>query len=179
MTVYEHDDALRKNHRRARIVKVDDTGTQQLVDLKALKKDQPQKVHRLQLWGLSGNPVADAELLMLLMGGGSDRHLAMGGEHKDYRPKNLKSGETKLYDSLKQFVYLSQAGITIDAGEGKKPITLKCGNAVVTVVDGKITAKVGDMTLAVSAGRIDLGADPAPNAVMTDAGPSTKVFAVT
>ena len=54
------------------------------------------------------------------------------------------------------------------------------GVTLVTVKAGKvtITADSGGTVLAVNPGRIDLGADPAPNAVVTVAGPSPKVFAV-
>ena len=38
---YEHDDGMRPPTRRARIVKVDDKKSQQLVDISGLKNEKP------------------------------------------------------------------------------------------------------------------------------------------
>ncbi len=51
------------------------------------------------------------------------------------------------------------------------------GSTVLTVEKDKTTVDVGGMKVIVSKTRIDLGQENAPNAVMTDAGPSSVVFA--
>jgi hypothetical protein len=51
------------------------------------------------------------------------------------------------------------------------------GTTIVTIEKNKVTMAIGDMKIVLSPSRIDLGQEHAPNAVMTDAGPSTKIFA--
>lgn len=51
------------------------------------------------------------------------------------------------------------------------------GSTVVTIEKDKITLDASGLKVVVKPTRIDLGQEDAPNAVMTDAGPSTVVFA--
>jgi phage gp45-like len=51
--IFEHEDAIRSVMRRARVVKVDDSGTQQKLDLRGLASDQPQKIVRIGQHGFA------------------------------------------------------------------------------------------------------------------------------
>lgn len=95
---YEHDDAIRSNNRRYRIVKVDDSGTQQRVDLSGLPKEKPEEVWRPMAHGFTSNPPKDSDGYMVGMGGRSDRMLYVDGGHKQYRPRNLPEGAVALYN---------------------------------------------------------------------------------
>src|SRR5689334_8838230 len=95
---FEHDDGIRVTTRRARIVKVDDSGTQQLVDLKILKSELPKKVWRVMDFGHFSVPPEDTDGAVIQMGSRSDRTLYVDGGHKDYRPKNRPAGSSGIFD---------------------------------------------------------------------------------
>jgi hypothetical protein len=95
---WEHDDGMRPTTRRAQIIKVDDSKSQQRVDFSGLAKEKPKKIWRPQDFGYSSNPPKDSDGVMIQMGSRSDRTLYLDGGHKDYRPKNTPEGGTVLFD---------------------------------------------------------------------------------
>lgn len=154
---FEHDDAIRSMLRRARVLKVYDDGTQQKLDLGVLKKERPEKIVRVLPHGFSSNPNAEAEGILLQLGGRSDRSLFFGGEHKDYRQKNLKTGQAVLYDDKGNVVFAKGAdGLAVHAKEGK--VYVQPGS-------GKNVYLGGD------------GTDGSYAKVMTESGPSANVYA--
>lgn len=166
--------------RRATLLKTDDSGTQQILkQLRGLASEQPVDVYRPQPHGFSSHAPSGSEGLFLALGGRSDRLLALGFEHKDKRPKNLPEGGTALYDADGKILKMVKDGVDLDAGG--KPVTIR--NATTVKIEGSDAVfGVQGRYVRVRAGRVDLGiespTDSAPNAVITDAGPSTKVFAV-
>jgi phage gp45-like len=98
MSSWEHDDGIRVTTRRGRITKVDDSGTQQLVDLKILKNELPKKVWRPMDFGYFSVPPNDTDGVVVQMGSRSDRTLYLDGGHKDYRPRNRPAGSAGLFD---------------------------------------------------------------------------------
>ena len=114
MSYSEHDDAIRAMLRRAALTAdADDRETQQKVDLRGLKRDEPRAVHRLQMPGLSSVAIKGGEGYMSPMGGRSDRLLFIGGEHKDHRPKGKEPGDTVLYDHHGHAISLIKASMRI------------------------------------------------------------------
>ncbi len=110
---------LRTMLRRAQLVSLDDSGTQQLLDLSALKGDRPRKVPRVMDFGFASSPPAGADFLLLAAGGGSSRAMAVGGEHKDFRQANLPSGTSVLYDDKGNVIFAKGAsGIVVKSKEG-------------------------------------------------------------
>jgi hypothetical protein len=89
---WEHDDAVRSQTIRARIVKVDDSKSQQRVDLRGRKNEKPKKIWHLQPFGETGVPPKDSDGLFWQMGGRSDRSVYMDAGHEKYRPKNTPEG---------------------------------------------------------------------------------------
>ena len=115
----EDQDAVRATLRRAAITKVDDTGNQQLLNLQGLASDQPQKVVRVLPHGFSSNPPPQSEGIIKSLGGRSDRGMFIGGEHPQYRQKNLTSGAAVLYDQNGNIIFANmQNGIQISAKTG-------------------------------------------------------------
>lgn len=154
---YEHDDAVRTILRRARVLKVDDGGTQQKLDLAGLRNERPQKIVRVLPHGFSSNPPPEAEGVLIQLGGRSDRSLFIGGEHKDHRQKSLKTGQAVLYDDKGNVIFAKGTdGIAVHAKDGK--VYVKPG-------DGKKVFLGGD------------GDDGAYARVMTEDGPSANVYA--
>lgn len=116
MTISLEDrDAVRAMLRRAAIVAVNDGGAQQLVDLSGFASDQPKKIVRISDFGLASNPPAGGEGLIVCPGGRSDRAMFIGGEHKQYRPKNLAAGAVALY-STQMIITLGATTLVVDTG---------------------------------------------------------------
>lgn len=115
----ENNDAVIATLRRAGVLKVDDSGEQQLVDLIGLASDKPRKVVRVLPHGFSSNPPLQSEGIFKSLGGRSDRGMFIGGEHSEYRQKNLTSGAAVLYDQNGNVIFANmQNGIQIDAKTG-------------------------------------------------------------
>ncbi len=106
-------DALRTMLRRAAIVAVNDRGSQQLVDLFGYAGDKPAKVPTVGTFGLSANAPPGGIGMIVCPGGRSDKAMFFGGEHPNYRPTNLQSGATQLYDAFNHKILLTESGIVI------------------------------------------------------------------
>lgn len=163
---WEHDDALRSMFRRARLIKLDDSGSQQKVDLGGLKNERPKDIVRVLPHGFSSHPNKDSEGVMLQLGGRSDRTLFLGGEHKDHRQKNLNEGNAVLYDDKGNVVFMK-------GGDGIH-VTAKNGEVELRSTDEKVWVKPGDGKMVFLGGD---GTDGTYGFVMTDAGPSVNVKA--
>lgn len=177
---FEHDDTVRTILRRARLLKIDDSGSQQKADLAGLKNEQMQKIVRILPHGFSSHPPKDSEAVILQLGGRSDRTLVFGGEHKDKRFKNLEEGAAVLYDADGKFLRLRKDDTVLDAGN--KPVEIK--NATTIKVQGATDLVIGvnGRWIRIRPGRVDLGIESptgeAEHGVETSGGTSTKVFSV-
>lgn len=176
----EISDAVLGHLRRARVVKVDDGGTQQLLDLRGLAADRPERVVRVLPHGFSSNPPANAEGLLLALGGRSDRLFFVGGEHQDKRPKSLPAGACALYDASGKIIKFLPDETDWDAGG--KNVTIRNAAKVTIVGATEVALSANDQRFVrVRPGRIDLGVtaagQDAPHRVSTEAGPSGVVFA--
>ena len=154
----------------------DDDGDLQTVKGMGYAGEELSGVHRVMPFGISSHAPAGSHAIGIAGRGERSLVAALGLEHPDYRPKKQSAGNTTIYDqSGNASRYLGKDGVWHDAGDRPQKVT---GKTVVVEATEKVTVKVGDMVVVVTKNRIDLGADPAPNAVVTTAGPSTKVFAV-
>ena len=138
---------------------LDDSGDLQLARVLGYAGQDLTGVHRIQPFGFSSNPPVGSHGIGLPLFGLPDLAVALGLEAPGFRPRGLELGGTVLYDQNGSVVSLVNAVLTIAHVK-------------------KLLLKVGSTVISVTPGRIDLGADPAPNAVVTTAGPSSKVFAV-
>jgi phage gp45-like len=164
--MYEHDDVTRTQMRRARILKVDDSGTQQKVDLGGYKNERPEKIVRVLPHGFTSYPNKEAEGIMLQLAGRSDRTLFLGGEHKDYRQKDLKEGQAVLYDDKGNVIFAK--------GDDGLRVHAKKGEVEVHSDDQKVWVKPGDGKFVFLGGD---GTDGTYDFVLTLSGPSINVKA--
>lgn len=96
----EERDAVRTAMRRGTIQKIDDSGSQQIVKrARGGASEEFEDIYRPQPHGFTSHPPANSEFLVMALGGRSDRMLALGGEHKDHRFKNLPEGATAIYNA--------------------------------------------------------------------------------
>jgi phage gp45-like len=143
---------------RARLVGIDDSGDQQLLDFEGFAGERFTKVARASFHGFSSNPPIGSVGWVQRIGS-SDRLQALGFENTS-RPRNTVSGGGVLHDEFGNIIYAKMAG-GIEA----------------RVVNGKFEVDVQGMKIIATAARIDLGG-PGGFAVETVAGPSSKVFAI-
>lgn len=111
--LFEHEDGVRVTTRRARIVKVDDSKSQQKVDIKGLKNEKPEKIWRPQDFGFSSNPPKDCDGVLVQMGSRSDRTLYMDGGHEKYRPKKTPVGGSVLFDHTGDIIRVFEKNLDV------------------------------------------------------------------
>jgi len=124
MTIDRRNPSIRSDSLRASVSKVDDTGPQQLLELKGLQGQTIGEAVRIQHFGMTSNPPADAEGVVLSMGGGHDRALAVGIEDPKTRPTGLKTGETTVYDANKNHINLKSDRIAVDPSSTSRIVYL-------------------------------------------------------
>jgi phage gp45-like len=95
---WEHEDAVRSATRRARIVEVDDSKSQQKLKIRGLKNEKPEEIWRTQDFGFSSVPPKDSDGIIDQMGSRSDRTTYRDAGHEKYRPKKTPEGGTNLFD---------------------------------------------------------------------------------
>ena len=182
----ERDTAGRLNVALSRgiLVQSDDKPMLQQATVKAFWGEQMTEVEHFHQYGFTAvpkkpdSPTSRAEVIFAFQNGDRSHPFIVQTIDRRYRPKGREEGEVTLHDDQKQEVYITRKGIQINGGPSKLPVTITVGNAIFKVEDGKITAQVDQMFVVVKPNRIDLGKENAPDAVVTTAGPSTKVFAI-
>ncbi len=203
----EGQEGLVTTMRRATVQKTDDSGTQQILKkMTGLKSETFEDVYRPQPHGFSSHAPEGSEGVFLALGGRSDRLLALGFEHKKYRPKDTPEGGTAIYnhtgDIVRVFkenmdhVHSKLINIKIgkgndvsggDGGEGEGEetnisIVLNTDDITVTFSDSSIKLQSGKITLTsphvvVKSDKVDLGDEGGPK-VITEGGPSSVVYAI-
>ena len=154
---------------RAQHVETDDAGDLQTVTLYGQPGETLKRVHRVQPFGFHSSVPQGSHGMGLQFGyGGRTLNAFLGGEHKDYRPRDRDVGSSALYDANGNLISLVQKELRVT---GKHA----------TVVEGKdqTTVRLTDGTeVVLKGGKVYLGGLQNAQAVMTAAGPSTRVFAV-
>lgn len=143
---------------RGRLVSLDDTGEHQRMVVEGYAGERFSNVVRAQSHGFSSSPPAGAVGHFMRMGE-SDRVFALGYETPQ-RPLNTIGGGAVLYDGTGNIVYAKMGG-----------------GVEVKANAGTVTLTRGSLSVTISQTRVDLGG-PGGTAVLTQAGPSTKVFAI-
>lgn len=114
----------RNSAHRFAIDAVDDSGPLQFVNASGLDSEVFTKITRIQQHGFSSVSPIDAHMLAISMGGRRDQLFAFGGEHPNFRPRNLGPGNTALYNADGSIMKLVGKNFTVDAG-GKMTVTVK------------------------------------------------------
>lgn len=173
---------------RGVLMKADDSKLMQAVDVRHLHNERNPTVERFQNYGFSSVPLPPdqdgrkaAESLTVFANGNRSHPIVIAIDDRRHRPKNLKEGESLLYDDQGQQVYLTRNGIKFVGGNSKLPVNVDVGNATLTVADGKITGKVNKTAVVVTDGMVYLGGDPADGGsfdfVQTVSAPATNTKA--
>lgn len=141
---------------RGTIDKINDKPQLQELDLSLLKDERKAQVERFQSYGLSSVPLPPtgkgkarkaAEVVVAFLSGNRSHGVIVAQDDRRHRPKNLKEGESVLYDDQKQQVHLTRDGIRIRGGDKQLPVHVDVGGAHFEVTKEQILMKVGDITV--------------------------------
>ncbi|HWF01546.1 MAG TPA: phage baseplate assembly protein [Caulobacteraceae bacterium] len=139
--------------RRGKVKLVDDSGPVQLLqgDFGPVGTDGKSlgirdKIRMVYVYGFSSSPPADADIILLAVGGDFANAVGIGTNHQPTRPTGLSQGDSVQYDVRGQKVLLSAEGITL---------TDQWDNQVV-MAEGQITVKHSTKVI-VEAPAIQLG----------------------
>jgi phage gp45-like len=128
--------------RRATVQETDDSGTQQMLKrMTGLKSESFEDVYRPQPHGITSHAPEGSEGAFLALGGRSDRLLALGFEHKKYRPKDLPEGAVAIYDHTGDIIRVFENNL--DAVHAKK-ISIKIGKGQEIDDEGSSAAEESD-----------------------------------
>lgn len=141
---------------RAVLGLVDDAKGIQLVQLTVLGNEVLDRVERFQQYGFTSVPHAEAEAVVLALGGDRAHGIAIAVDDRRYRLKNLPGGEVALYDDQGQTVHLMRDGIRI---ETDRPNGVAITAPIVTVTADQV--EVGATDVAVTATQVTVEADQA------------------
>ncbi len=140
----------RNSAHRFQIKKVRDDGDIQLIDADGLTDESFTKIMRVFPHGFTSHSLDDAHMIGLGLGGRRDLMVALGGEHHEKRIKNLKKGESVIYDSEGNVVYMKlDKGISCNAKKG--PIEIKAQDGSVDITSKKDTTIKSEQSVAVTA----------------------------
>ena len=104
---------------KALINTVDDTTAIQLVKISGLADEVQDKIERVQNFGFTSNPPEGSESLVACIGGNRDHTVVIASDSSEHRKKNLKPGETAVYDKNGNYIYLKEDGsVEISASGG-------------------------------------------------------------
>jgi phage gp45-like len=138
---------------RFQATSTDDTGDVQKVSGQGAAGESLTNVLRVAHFGLASHAPKGSHGLALSPRGHADLALLLGLEHPASRQRNLPEGASKLYDANGNMIFCN------------------LGNGVT------ISAATGDVVVTSASGKIYLGGVAGASPVMTEAGPSSVVFA--
>ncbi len=163
----------------------DDTQMMQTVDVRVSQDELLPGVERFQTYGHTsvprdpdgsdGNSKA-AEVTLGFVNGNRSHPIVLAMDDRRYRPTGWQKGDSGLWHYNGNTAKFTDTGWQQTHAD-KQPWTITVGSSTLTVADGKITATVGGTSVTIQDGRVDLGG-LGGSAVLTVAGPSSKVFAV-
>jgi phage baseplate assembly protein V len=129
---------------------IDDSKMAQEVQIQLLDGETADQIERFQEYGFTSAPFAQAEAVMVCVGGLRSHGIVIAVEDRRYRLKGLTAGEVALYDDQGQAVHLKRGGIVLSSPGVEASENLSVGNGAsgtftsptgltITVQDGIIT----------------------------------------
>lgn len=96
---------------------VDDAGGLQVLQVTLLDGEPRRGLERIGQYGHASNPPDGAEAVVASVCGSRDHGVVIAVEHRRHRLKDLKRGESALYDDLGQRVHVTRDGIVIKSAQ--------------------------------------------------------------
>jgi len=124
---------------RAVVSGIDDSQKLQLLQLGVLSDETRESVERFQNYGFTSHPQSGAESIVLFAGGSREHGLAICVDDRQYRLRNLESGEVAIYDHQGSKVVLKANGnieVSPAAGVVVNGTTIQVGGAAEAAIKG-------------------------------------------
>lgn len=102
---------------RCVIIATNDAKALQELQITALADEELDRVERLQEYGFTSHAHANAEGVIVCVGGNRNHALIIAVDDKRYRLTGLETGEVAIYDDLKQKIILKRTGIEIETSQ--------------------------------------------------------------
>ena len=167
---------MRSSLFRTEISQIDDEGDLQVGRALGYSGEELDRVHIVRQHGLASHAPKGSHGIGVAGSGERSLVAVLGLESPGKRPRGLKEGQTVLYDASGNATrMLGDDGVWHDAGSRPHKLT---GKTITLTGTDRVEVEVGSMRVVVTAGRVDLGGEGG-SPVMTQAGPSSKVFALT
>lgn len=123
---------------RAIVRLVDDAKAVQEMQVDMLADETADGVERMGQYGLTSNPPAGSEAIVLHPGGTRSHAIAIAVESRKDRPTGLKSGDAMIYDNRGQQIWLTDEGIFVVA---KGDISITAEADISVTAEGDITVR--------------------------------------
>lgn len=160
---------------RVEVVATNDADGQQVLTVKGFPGEELTRVPRVMPHGESSHPPVGSHGIGIALGGRRDEVVVLGLEHPDKRPRNTPVGGKVLYDAAGNIIRMFN-GDGIETDCAARPYTIRTGTFTVEADEIVLKMKTGDLVIRLRPTRIDLGAMEATNRVMTEGGPSNKIW---
>lgn len=126
---------------RGRITTGSDTGGVQQQQVQLADIETGDNRPRVAEFGFTSMPPQGSDAVVVFLAGDRSAGVIIGTNHQASRPRNLKPGETMVFSLDGKCVYLSDAGIRIDA----KGQSVDVVNASIVTVDATLLRCTGDI----------------------------------
>jgi phage gp45-like len=120
---------------RTQFEKVYDDDEQQKVEMLGRQNERyggstgKHAVPRIQSYGFTSHPPKGSQAITTTLDGNPDKAMVSGGEHPQFRPKNLAEGELKLYEKWGGYLYGKEDRWIFNKG-GAVILMIDAGNIV-------------------------------------------------
>lgn len=139
----------------------DDSGNVQLLQVKLGQNELRDNTPRLAEFGFTSMPPDGADLVVLFVGGDRSNGVIIASGDISTRLKNLKPGESALYDSIGKHIHLKADQIEVDAKSqpvnivnattvtinASGDVALNCGGNLTATVTGGVTVNGANIKL--------------------------------
>jgi len=117
---------------RALLAAVDNSGMTQRLQIRLMADETASGVERFQDYGVESYPLADAEVLMLFLGGNREHGIAVRVHDRRYRPTNLEEGDVEMYTK-----HSAAHRIWLRKIDGKTVVQIDCDKEAITAADSR------------------------------------------
>lgn len=121
---------------RGRINTVNDSGPIQYVQVSYSKIETKDNIPRVMEYGYTSNPPYKTDAVAVHVTGDRSNAIVVGTNHQPSRPKSLATGEVMLYQLNGIQVYLSNAGLVMNAAA--MPVTVNNATTVTINASGDV-----------------------------------------
>ncbi len=123
----------------------------QEMDVSLHYEEKTTGIERFQEYGFTSVPKAPkdkqkAEVIVVFPDGNRSHGVVVAVDDRRYRPKDLKEGESQLYDDQKQKVHLTREGLDADGGPDKLRQKFTVGDMTITHEKEKTTITLKETT---------------------------------